>query len=506
MAQDRATARKLDDCLQDFRLLGKIILDTADQGIDQSWQSLDTFMKSSDSNALQGLSIERAVDDVIMVLMTSGTTSLPKGCIHNNRSLGACIRAYASAACYDETRSVCAHLPISHIFGLNTLFSCHISGRPIVHASYFFEPGTTLQAIREERISDFAGVPAIATALLEHPDFAKTDTTCLQYVVLGATTVTPATVKSVMEDLGAARVSDAWGMTEGAPATMTSFRDCPTQPPAKVNSGYALPGAKLRVCNPDTGALCERGEAGELHMGGSVVIPGYWSQDMKKANEAFVHDEEGRWLKTGDQAIMDPDGSIEIVGRYKHLIIRGGENISPKSIEALLLGEHGLHSDVIGVPDEIAGEAPAAVIKAQPGQEIDLSHIQKTIIQKLGQGFALREIVKLDDLSLEDFPKTASGKVQKNVLRDHVVDYLDNVAKRDMEMNKVDGGKPSVTAQQLTDVWRGLLGVESFTADDEIQQWADSLMVARFPGVLKRKTGLTMTVQVHPGNLRRCRN
>jgi len=495
VVQDDATAAKLDDCLQDLQFLAKLVLDPSDKGVHPSWQSLETFMQESGgSTRLQELSIERTVDDVILVLMTSGTTSLPKGCVHTNRSFGSCIRAYNAAACYDKSRSLCAHLPVSHIFGLNTLFSFHISGLPIVHASHFFEPGTTLRAIREERISDFAGVPAITTALLEHPDFAKTDTTCLQYVVLGATTVTPATVKSVMQDLGCTKVSDAWGMTEGAPATMTSFKGCPSQPPARVNSGYALPGAKLRVCDPDTGALCERGQAGELVMGGSLVIPGYWSQGPKKANDAFVDDEQGRWLKTGDQAIMDPDGSIEIVGRYKHLIIRGGENISPKSIEALLLGEFGLQADVVGVPDDIAGEAPAAVIRADPDQEIQSTKIQKTIIQKLGQGFALQEIVTLQDLQLEDFPKTASGKVQKNVLADKVVEHLESLSNG--KSNGVNGSDTGIaaTTQQLTDVWRGLLGVDSFAEDDEIQQWADSLMVARFPGVLKRQTGLSMTV------------
>lgn len=401
------TAHQLNGSMQNLTRASRIVLQSKEGDTTEHWQDFQQYLdKGNDSTALDKLSIERGSDDVILVLMTSGTTSLPKGCPHTNGSLTSWIRAYAAAACADNTRSICAHLPMSHIFGINTAFSFHIKGLPIVHSSAFFEPGATLRAIREEGITDFAGVPAIIGALLEHSDFPKTDTSCLQYVVLGATTVTPATVQKAMQDLGVTKVGNAWGMTEGAPACMTFFKDASVEPPERVTSGPVLPGGKLRICDPDSGKVVPLGQPGELLMGGTIVIDEYWTDPPKDTRDAFVEDEHGKWLKTGDQATMDKNGEIEIVGRYKHLIIRGGENISPKSIEALLLSKFDLDADVVGIPDEIAGEVPVAIVKAGDDQEVPVTDIQETVVRELGQGFALEETLRLGEMQLDDFPKT----------------------------------------------------------------------------------------------------
>lgn len=407
VAQDTATAERLDESVRKLNGVCCVVLKSENGCSSEDWQDFETYIKRGHgSRDLDDLVIERKSDDVILVLMTSGTTSLPKGCPHTNNSLTSCVRAYAAASCCDRSRSLCSHLPMSHIFGINTTFSFHIAGLPVVHASAYFEPSATLKAIREERVTDFAGVPAIISALLGHPDFATTDTSCLQHVVLGATTVTPATIKSAMQDLGVTKVGDGWGMTEGAPACITSFKDASEKPPGISTSWSVLPGAKLRICDPDTGKIVPRGQPGELLMGGRMVVDTYWTEPPKDTSDSFVEDKFGKWLKTGDQAIMDMAGAIEIVGRYKHLIIRGGENISPKSIEALLLSEFDLDADVVGIPDEIAGEVPVAVIKAKDGQEVPATDIQETLVRKLGQGFALQETLRLDEMQLADFPKT----------------------------------------------------------------------------------------------------
>ncbi|GAB7364539.1 hypothetical protein MBLNU230_g5346t1 [Neophaeotheca triangularis] len=265
------------------------------------------------------------------------------------------------------------------------------------------------------------------------------------------------------------------------------------QVPDKVTSGKALPGTKLRVCDPTTGALCERGVDGELWMSGSMVLSGYWSQTPEESNKVFVEVEGERWLKTGDQAIMHKDGAIQIVGRYKHLIIRGGENISPKYIEDILIGKFGLQSDFVGLPDEVAGEVPVAVTKAAAENDVPFSSIQETLIKHLGQGYALQETIRLDALELTDFPKTASGMVQKNVLQERLVKNMERASQADAV--KVQDGASGATAEQVTDIWRNLLGVDKFTTDNQVSDWADSLVVARFPGVLRRRTGLQITVQ-----------
>jgi len=228
-------------------------------------------------------------------------------------------------------------------------------------------------------------------------------------------------------------------------------------------------------------------------MCGSNVVKEYWTYPPKDTSDSFIVDERGKWLKTGDQAIMNEEGEIDIVGRYKHLIIRGGENISPKAIEALLLSRFGLETDVIGVPDEIAGEVPVAVVKVKDGQEVPEAKMQEALVKDLGQGYALQETVRLDELELKDFPKTVSGKVQKNVLSEKVAQHLERQTAPSNGTNGVNG--TSDIKDHLTEIWRKLLKVDNIKADDDIRDYADSLVIGRFPGVLKKETGHAITAQ-----------
>lgn len=158
VAQDDDVARMLEKSMDAAIKCRKIVIQSEGDGLGQ-WQSLDDFMElSSNAEALDGLSVTRKDDDVILVLMTSGTTSLPKGCAHTNRSLVSCVTAFTSNACCDRSRSICAHLPSSHIFGLHSMLSFQSIGLPVVHASHYFEPGTTLRAIREEGCTDVVGM------------------------------------------------------------------------------------------------------------------------------------------------------------------------------------------------------------------------------------------------------------------------------------------------------------------------------------------------------------
>lgn len=471
----------------------KFVLDGSVGTSAEQWVHFKQLMaKSHDATVLDTLDVQRKAEDVILLLMTSGTTSLPKGCPHTNKSVTSLFRAFQNLIELDDSRINCSHLPLSHIAGLLGPMVYNMSGRPFVHPSPYFEPGATLRAIREERATDFSGVPAVVSALLAHPDFQKTDTSCLQLLGLAATTIPPVTVRSALTDLEADRVSSNWGMTEGAPITGTNFSECATEPPEKVTCGTVNLGSRICVRDPETGQLCPRGQAGELLFGGQGLTNEYWtsSKSSQNANDAFTVDEHGTWLKTGDQAVMDENGEIEIVGRYKHLIIRGGENISPKFIESSLLQSFGLEADVVGVPDEIAGEVPVAIIKTKLGQDIPSSSVQETLVKELGQGYALEEIIRLDELGLEDFPKTISGKIQKNVLSEHVVKHLNEKSQSNTN-GSID--KPGGTTNQIIAVWRKLLKVDKLGAEDKIQDWADSLVIARFPGILQRETGHSIT-------------
>jgi acyl-CoA synthetase (AMP-forming)/AMP-acid ligase II len=274
------------------------------------------------------------------------------------------------------SRVACCHVPISHIFGLNHSTGCHLAGLKVVHPSATFHPTSTWDAIRLERCSEIPGVPALILALIAHPACKTTDRSCLKHVHMGSTTILPETIRVCIEELGCGRASEAYGMTETGPAILHSFRDLPLQAPEIVTAGRIHPEAKIRICKPGSREVVERGVAGECHVGGDVVVTEYWRGDGKRDSEGFYTD-EGTWIVTGDQAIMDPNGELRVVGRYKDLIIRGGENISPSAIESIVFSRFGLVAEVIGIPDDIAGEIPVAVVKSKEG--VDLKKVREIL-------------------------------------------------------------------------------------------------------------------------------
>jgi acyl-CoA synthetase (AMP-forming)/AMP-acid ligase II len=196
------------------------------------------------------------------------------------------------------------------------------------------------------------GVPAMMTALTTHSDFEKTDTSCLKVANLGATTVLPQTIQFCTDVLRFNKVNKSFGMTEtGVPWTLVPGEDPVDKHP---QLGHAV-----RICDPDTGKVLPRGEPGELHHGGNTVVARYWlakDVDPEKANSCFYDDKYGHWMKTGDRAAMSENGYPQIIGRYKDIIIRGGENIASRAIESVLADIFGLTAVVVGVPDDIAGE------------------------------------------------------------------------------------------------------------------------------------------------------
>lgn len=470
---------------------------TADD-LPEDWESMDSFLKPLENEKVfASVEITRKDTDVILILMTSGTTSLPKGCPHTNETLATIFRAFDYCSCWSKTRVVCGHLPPSHMFGVGSTHSALLQGVPVVHPSSFFDAGSTLRAIREKRCTDIGGVPAIMSALMNHPDFEKTDTSCLEYAIVGATSVSLENHKSFLQVLGATKVSEAYGMSEGSPTNMARYDDLKSEPPDQAASGHTTPGSKVRICDPETGKVIPRGQAGEVHIGGNIVISEYWRAEPKKDDDTFYTDDQGRWVKTGDQGVMLADGRLQIIGRYKDLIIRGGENISPKSIEEMLNREFGLTAEVCGVPDEVAGEVPVAVVKRREGQEIQEFKIKETLVKELGPSFALEAIVDLQELDLEDYPTTASGKVQKNVLREKLPEYLGTQSGPQAESQQSSKRSPKELTNLLVDLWTKLLRADegAITAETHIDELADSLTMGRFPTLLQRESGESMRLQ-----------
>ena len=467
---------------------------TENEDIPHSWQDLENFVAANTHHGnFDPLAVERKDSDVLLVFTTSGTTSLPKGCpwtAKTYRSILYCINELLDLSPTDASippRSACFHSPAHHVMGFVFGSPYHLPGLHVVHPSSTFTPSSTLAAIRRERVSDLAAVPALLHALIEHPDLAKTDTTCLKWMLLGATTILPETLKMAYEKLGVERPAEGFGMTETGPANTPRFRDIPLTPPERIVAGPVVPGGKSRVCDPDTREVLPRGVPGELHCGGDMVISEYWVAGGEVNKDAFYTDEQGTWIMTGDQAVMEENGDVKIVGRYKDLIIRGGENISPSSIEDIFLARFDMTAEVVGVPDEIAGEIPVAIIKKRPGQELDVSKLRAVLVKDLGPAWVPEEILRLEDLGLEDYPRTASGKVQKNKLREILRE------KRTQAIESVEGES---MLSILSRAWHRLLSLPAgtLTPQTSVHEWADSLILARFSAALLRETGLLISL------------
>jgi aryl carrier-like protein len=258
--------------------------------------------------------------------------------------------------------------------------------------------------------------------------------------------------------------------------------------PPVTTSGTAIPTSKLRICIPDSnGEVVPRGTPGELHCGGLPIIKEYWLGAEKRGHEAFYDDEEGRWIRTGDRAVMDGNGEVRIVGRYKDMIIRGGENISPSAIESILLSHFDLTAEIVALPDDLAGEIPIAVVKKKKGQQVDVFKVRELLGKELGTSWVPQEIVDVESLGIDDYPRTTSGKVQKNKLREILVEQRERQSMDAKGENMLD---------MLSRLWTKLLGLcpDTLTAESSVHDWADSLVLARFSAALHREAGLKISL------------
>ncbi|THY41286.1 acetyl-CoA synthetase-like protein [Aureobasidium pullulans] len=408
--------------------------------------------------------IEHELDDEILVIFTSGTTSLPKGCVHTNTSMSAsCLAKKNLGQAADYWPVVSAHGPLFHAIGI--MIALHVPPCTIVHPSGSFAPGALLEAIQNEKITYMCLVPAMLNLLAEHQNLPITDTSSLEMI-----------------HMGGGNAHTIYGMSECWSPTCYHVDQIPDLKRSDVGCGVVMPGAMLKVCAPDSTTAIKRDEAGELHMGGPQILKKY----IGAKSQPFYEDEDGRWLPTGDQATMNEDGEIFIVGRYKELIIRGGHNIAPTAIEKVFSAYGGIQSQVVGVEDETAGEVPIAVVRGQGLSQDDLDNLRRTTIEKLGSAYAPEMILTLNDLNLDDFPKTTSGKLRKQTLQPLVQKYVDAQRKGDSD---TDGN----LMEKLCSLWSRALNHKSIKTQDIITDMADSLVLSRGRTFLRRDLGINIT-------------
>lgn len=307
------------------------------------WRDLSALLTPAPSSAMETsnkpLQASRSRTQDALVIFTSGTTGHPKGCRHADRNLVAQISDYDSNLDLSVVDRWLIHTPVSHIFAVNNALRAWKAGDAVVFASRSFDVASTLTALQAENCSIMSATPSLITALLGHPEFPDPDTLSLSLVTLAGTDIGKDDVDLCRKSLGAKHAIQAYGLSEGAPLISWSRQDPMLHDGFHAGVGKVLPGAAIRICRPGSRDVVAIGEIGELHAGGPSMCSGYLDN---VDNKTFYDDMLGRWYMTGDQASIDEKGVIHILGRYKDVIIRGGENIRPAKIEAALTSIQGV--------------------------------------------------------------------------------------------------------------------------------------------------------------------
>ncbi|MBZ6130199.1 MULTISPECIES: linear/branched/unsaturated fatty acid:CoA ligase LbuL [Streptomyces] len=378
---------------------------------DPSWDALTAGAAAVPQERVDALAAELSCDDPVNIQYTSGTTGFPKGATlshHNILNNGYWVGRTVG---YTEQDRVCLPVPFYHCFGMvmgNLGATSH--GACVVIPAPSFEPAATLEAVQRERCTSLYGVPTMFIAELNLPDFASFDLTTLRTGIMAGSPCPVEVMKRVVAEMHMEQVSICYGMTETSPVSLQTRMDDDLEH-RTATVGRVLPHIEVKVVDPVTGTTVPRGDAGELRTRGYSVMLGYWEEPEKTA-EAI---DPGRWMHTGDLAVMREDGYVEIVGRIKDMIIRGGENIYPREVEEFLYGHRKIADvQVVGVPHERYGEEVlACVVVRDAADPLTLEELRAYCDGQLAH-YKVPSRLQL----LDSFPMTVSGKVRKVELRE----------------------------------------------------------------------------------------
>jgi fatty-acyl-CoA synthase len=354
-------------------------------------------------------------DDPANIQYTSGTTGAPKGAtlshhniLNNGLFVGRRLR-------YTPDDRICLPVPLYHCFGcvLGTLAAL-AHGSAVILPAESFDPDACLQAIQDQRCTSLYGVPSMFIAELDHPACGIYRVDSLRTGIMAGAPCPAEVMRHVIERLHVPEITIAYGMTETSPVSFQSLIDDPLE--ARVSTiGTIHPHLECKIVDP-TGAVVPRGESGELCTRGYSVMLGYW--DDAVATAAAI--DSARWMHTGDLAIMREDGYVNIVGRLKDMIIRGGENIYPREVEEFL-HQHPKVSDVqvIGVPDAKYGEEVCAWIRLRDGESATADEVRDFCRGQIATCKIPRYV-----RFTTDFPMTVTGKIQKFRMREQMIAEL----------------------------------------------------------------------------------
>jgi fatty-acyl-CoA synthase len=386
-----------------------ILLGTAE------WDALPD--RAGDPRMLAARQALLSADDPINIQFTSGTTGHPKGAALSHHNILNNAYLTGEVVGYTELDRICVPVPLYHTFGMvigNLGATTH--GACLVYPALAFDAAATLTAVAQERCTSLYGVPAMFIAELAEPGFDAYDLSSLRTGMIGGAPCPVEVMKQIVDRMGMTGVTIVYGMTETSPVSAQTRTD-DTLDRRVSTVGRVHPHVEIKIVDPETGVTVPRGVPGELCTRGYSVMLGYWQQPDKTA-EAI---DAARWMHTGDLATMDADGYINITGRLKDMVIRGGENVSPREIEEYLHTHPDVQDvHVIGVPDARLGEEIMAWIRLRPGaRPITTADVRAYAEGQLAH-YKIPRYVRI----VEDFPMTASGKVRKVDMRKTAIDML----------------------------------------------------------------------------------
>ncbi|MEJ8859366.1 AMP-binding protein [Variovorax robiniae] len=393
-------------------------IDKPGEGVKEGMQRFTDLLASGDPADARIAEIGKTLkaNDAVNIQFTSGTTGFPKGAtlthrniLNNGFFIGECMKLTP------EDR-LCIPVPLYHCFGmvLGNL-ACLTHGSAIVYPNDGFDPITVLETVQAEKCTGLHGVPTMFIAELDHPRFKEFDLSSLRTGIMAGSPCPTEVMKRVVEQMHLREITIAYGMTETSPVSCQSSTDTPLD--KRVSTvGTVQPHLDIKIVDPATGAVVKRGESGEFCTRGYSVMLGYW-EDEAKTREAIDAED---WMHTGDLATMDAEGYVNIVGRIKDLVIRGGENIYPREIEEFLYRHPKVQDvQVVGLPDKKYGEELCAWIISKPGQTVSEDEVRDFCKGQIAH-YKVPKYIKF----VPEFPMTVTGKIQKFKIRDAMKDEL----------------------------------------------------------------------------------
>ncbi|KAH8879155.1 acetyl-CoA synthetase-like protein [Thozetella sp. PMI_491] len=474
-------------------ILGRFMQHTEVKGaVANSWLSFGDVLELGEK-----LPWEQSLDEIFsnptdeILLCTSGTTSHPKVVVYTTAQTS---YYYAQVSWYKDTLFVPEDvilnvLPNNHLAGWDTTSSALLFGGCLVFASAGFDVMAIEKALHDERVTWTNIVPTMIQALA----VAGIRAPRLKAVALGGSRLTPEVLKLAVDVLGAAKISPMYGSTELGMVRAGSQDVEHLVVDEEVCVGWARRGQLLKACMPgDRYTVLPAGQLGELHISSPAVCNGYVGISE---HSSFYADTTGRrWYVTGDQARIDREGKLFIVGRYNDMIIRGGENISPAAVEAVLW-RHSLLRDldiqVVRAPDPIAGEVPVAVTST-PTSADTVKRIKQVVQNEMTPECTPEEVISTKQLGIEDYPRTPLGKVKKNELSELVRTYQ---KKRQAEDEAAVINASNATRDKLRIIWARALGVNERMLGFEtpVTELADSISVMRVRDRIGKIFGSSLT-------------